>query len=83
MNDSPDKNTPPPIPERPGILSLIGNTPLVRIRALNPNPSVELLAKLERTNPGGSVKDRIGLWMVEEAERSGELTQGKTILDKL
>ncbi|MGB2984755.1 MAG: cysteine--tRNA ligase [Phycisphaerae bacterium] len=68
-------------PGRPGILSLIGNTPLVPIRKLNPNPNVEIHAKIEKSNPGGSVKDRIGLWMIEEAERKGELTEGKTILE--
>jgi cysteinyl-tRNA synthetase len=68
-------------PTRTGILSLIGNTPLVRLRRLSPNPRVEIHAKLERTNPGGSVKDRIALWMIEEAERKGELTAGKTIIE--
>ncbi|MHC4695964.1 MAG: cysteine--tRNA ligase [Planctomycetota bacterium] len=64
-----------------GIQSLIGNTPLLPIHRLNPNPRVELLAKLEKANPGGSVKDRIALFMIEEAERSGELTPEKTILE--
>jgi cysteinyl-tRNA synthetase len=68
-------------PERPGILSRIGGTPLVRIRQLSPNPRVEIHAKLEKANPGGSVKDRIALYMIEEGERSGELTEGKTILE--
>lgn len=68
-------------PGRPGILSLIGRTPLVPIRKLNPNPNVEIWAKIEKTSPGGSIKDRIGLWMIEEAERTGELTEGKTILE--
>lgn len=66
---------------RPGVLSLIGNTPLVPIRELNPNPNVEIYAKIEKSSPGGSVKDRIGLWMIEEAERQGTLTKGKTILE--
>ena len=70
-----------PAPDRPGLLALIGNTPLVPIRRLNPNPKVELYAKLERDNPGGSVKDRIALYMIEEAERSGQLTRDKTILE--
>jgi cysteinyl-tRNA synthetase len=60
---------------------LIGNTPVIPIRQLNPNPDVELYAKLERANPGGSVKDRIALYMIEQAEQSGELTRGKTILE--
>lgn len=63
------------------ILKLIGNTPLIKINKLNPNKNVELYAKLESFNPGGSVKDRIGLSMVEEAEKSGELTKDKIILE--
>lgn len=83
-NDSKMESTSPGkrnLPDRPGLLSLIGNTPLVPIRRLNPNPRVELYAKLERANPGGSVKDRIALYMIEEAERSGQLTRDKTILE--
>ena len=78
MMDSPLNTS---APGRAGVLSLIGRTPLVPIRALNPNPNVEIYAKLEKHNPGGSVKDRIALWMIEEGERSGELTRGKTILE--
>jgi len=65
----------------PGILQLIGNTPLVAFTRLNPDPRVELYAKLESFNPGGSVKDRIALSMIEHAEKSGELTPSKTILE--
>ncbi len=82
--DEPHTHTPPGRrngPDRPGVLALIGNTPIVPIRRINPNPKVELYAKLERANPGGSVKDRIALYMIEEAERSGQLTRGKTILE--
>jgi cysteinyl-tRNA synthetase len=64
-----------------GVLSMVGNTPLVPIRALWRNPRVQILAKLEAYNPGGSVKDRIALAMIEAAERSGELTGGKTVLE--
>jgi cysteinyl-tRNA synthetase len=67
--------------DRPGILSQIGNTPLVPIRKLGPTGDVEIHAKLERANPGGSVKDRIALYMIEAAEKAGELTPGKTILE--
>jgi cysteinyl-tRNA synthetase len=67
--------------ERPGLLGLIGNTPLVRLERLVHRPKVELWAKLERANPGGSVKDRIALSMLEAAEKSGELRPGKTILE--
>ncbi len=63
------------------VLALIGKTPLVRIRKLNPNPKVEILAKLEYFNPGGSVKDRAAFFMIEEAERNGELTKEKIILE--
>jgi hypothetical protein len=63
---------PPPIvvdPSRPGSRALMGNTPLVPLREVNPNPKVEIYAKIENNNPGGSVKDRPALWMVEAAER--------------
>ncbi len=63
------------------ILELIGSTPLVEIRRLNPNPRVKLYAKLESFNPGGSVKDRVALRMVEDAEERGELHPGKVILE--
>jgi len=63
------------------VLELIGKTPLVRINKLNKNKNVEIYAKIEGNNPGGSVKDRIALKMIEEAEKSGELTHKKTIIE--
>lgn len=63
------------------ILELIGNTPLVKINKLNPNKKVNIYAKLEGQNPGGSVKDRIALEMIEQAEKSGRLTRDKIILE--
>ncbi|KKT72262.1 MAG: Cysteine synthase, partial [Candidatus Moranbacteria bacterium GW2011_GWF1_44_4] len=63
------------------ILELIGNTPVVRINRLNPNPNVNIFAKLEGQNPGGSIKDRIALKMIEEAEKSEKLTKSKTIIE--
>jgi cysteinyl-tRNA synthetase len=63
------------------ILNHIGNTPLVEIRRLNPNPRVRVLAKLEYLNPGGSIKDRPALSMIEAGERSGELKPGKTVIE--
>jgi cysteine synthase B len=63
------------------ILDLIGNTPLVGVHALSPNPAVRIYAKLEGQNPGGSMKDRIALRMVEAAERDGVLQRGDTILE--
>lgn len=64
------------------LLSRVGNTPLVKIRRLGHEiDSVEIYAKLECFNPGGSVKDRAGLRIIEDAERSGELRPGRTILD--
>jgi cystathionine beta-synthase len=63
------------------ILQTIGNTPVVEIKKLNPNPKVTLLAKLEFINPGGSVKDRIGLAMIEKAEQAGKLKKGGTIIE--
>ena len=63
------------------ILESIGNTPLVEIRKLNPSKKVKIYAKLEYFNPGGSVKDRIALYMVNEAEKRGELSGDKIILE--
>lgn len=60
---------------------LIGNTPLLRLNNLNPNPRVEIYAKAEWANPGGSVKDRPALKMIREAEASGLLTRDKTLID--
>ena len=64
-----------------GVLGLIGDTPLVGVHALSPNPDVRIWAKLEGQNPGGSSKDRIALQMVEAAERDGHLRPGATILE--
>ncbi|MDD4952365.1 MAG: cysteine synthase [Desulfovibrionaceae bacterium] len=63
------------------VLGLVGGTPLVEIRRLNPRPGVKILAKLESFNPGGSIKDRVALAMVEAAEQSGELTPDKTVIE--
>ncbi|MBQ8220844.1 MAG: cysteine synthase family protein [Bacteroidaceae bacterium] len=63
------------------ILGTIGNTPMVRINKLCPNPRVNILAKLEGFNPTGSIKDRIALRMVESAERDGRLRKGHTIIE--
>jgi cysteine synthase len=63
------------------ILGAVGNTPLVGIQRLSPTRAVRLWAKLEGQNPTGSLKDRIAVAMVEDAERSGELTPERTILE--
>lgn len=71
-----------PIPRlHKNILSLIGNTPLVRINRMAAPNSAELWAKLEGMNPGGSVKDRIALSMIETAEKEGVLKLGGTIIE--
>lgn len=62
-------------------LDLIGNTPLVRLKRINQVPGVDLLGKLESDNPGGSVKDRVGLSMIQDAERQGLLKPGGTIVE--
>jgi len=64
-----------------GVLDLIGRTPLVRLRSISPKDGAEICAKLEAKNPGGSVKDRPALSMVEAAERSGDLKEGATIIE--
>lgn len=63
------------------ILETIGHTPLVRINRLNPKPHIPLYAKIEGVNPSGSIKDRIALKMIEQAEECGALTPGKTIIE--
>ena len=63
------------------VLELIGDTPLVRLRRVAPPAGARILAKLESLNPAGSVKDRIALAMIEEAEREGRLRPGATIVE--
>lgn len=63
------------------VLNLIGNTPLVRLNKITRGVHATVLAKLEFLNPGGSVKDRIGLAMIEEAEREGKLKPGGTLVE--
>jgi cysteine synthase B len=63
------------------ILGVIGNTPIVKINSLNKNENVSIYAKLEGANPTGSIKDRIALKMIEQAEDDGLLTKGKTIIE--
>ena len=63
------------------ILNSIGNTPLVEITRLNKEPGVTLLAKLEYLNPGGSIKDRAALSMIENGEKTGELTRDKIVVE--
>ncbi len=64
-----------------GIIDLIGNTPLVEITRLNPNPNVKIYAKLEGNNPGGSVKDRAALNMVRSAMERGEIKSGTKLIE--
>jgi len=63
------------------IVDLIGNTPLVDVSPLSPNPNVRIYAKLEGQNPGGSVKDRAAKYMIEAAEKEGLLERGSVILE--
>lgn len=63
------------------VIDCIGDTPLVKLEAINPNPAVSLFGKLEGNNPGGSVKDRIALYMVRDAEDQGKIRPGDTILE--
>src|ERR1700761_9178455 len=73
----------PPIDAADSILDLVGRTPLVRLPRLSAAEGVEctLVAKLETTNPGGSVKDRVAIAMVDAAERDGLLKPGGTIVE--
>src|SRR5919199_6462394 len=65
----------------PTLLDLVGATPIVRLDRIGRDVAPSLLAKLEYLNPGGSVKDRIGLPMIEAAEREGKLRRGGTIIE--
>ncbi len=79
----PGMNRAPVIPVNPKrtVLDAIGNTPLIEIRNLNPYPEIRIFAKFEGSNPGGSIKDRIALYLIQAAEQSGELTHGKIIME--
>jgi cysteine synthase B len=63
------------------LLELVGNTPLVELRRLSPNPNVKIYAKLEGQNPTGSIKDRVAKAMIEDAEARGELVPGRELLE--
>src|SRR4051794_30205845 len=65
----------------PTVLDLVGNTPIVRLESVGRETGAEILAKLEYLNPGGSLKDRIGLALIEAAERDGRLSPGGTIVE--
>src|SRR5881398_1752225 len=67
--------------EYPTLLDLVGDSPIVRLDRLSPPGHARIIAKLEYLNPGGSVKDRIGLAMIEQAEREGKLRPGGTIVE--
>ena len=64
-----------------GLTSSIGNTPMIRINSLSAETGCEILGKAEFMNPGGSVKDRAALWMIQEAEKSGALQSGGTVVE--
>ncbi|MBF0223910.1 MAG: cysteine--tRNA ligase [Desulfobacterales bacterium] len=63
------------------LLDHIGNTPLIEIKKLNPNPNVKIFAKLEYFNPGGSIKDRAAMYMIDDGEKAGKLTHKKIVLE--
>lgn len=76
--------TVPPDPDRnilPDVLQAVGHTPLVRLRHVGAEYPVEILAKCEFINPGGSIKDRIAFSMIDEAERSGRIRPGDTLIE--
>jgi len=77
----PVSHTRPTSPGEAAVWKLIGRTPLVRLARLEPHPGVEIHAKLESRNPGGSVKDRAAASMIRDGLRSGALRPGKTLLD--
>ena len=66
---------------RSGFAEAVGNTPLIRLKTLSEETGGEILGKAEFMNPGGSVKDRAALWMIAEAEKSGQLLPGGTVVE--
>ncbi len=72
---------PPPQAVSPDLVATIGNTPLVELSQITPNPDVRILAKMESANPTGSIKDRTALSMIDDAERNGLIRPGDTILE--
>jgi [CysO sulfur-carrier protein]-thiocarboxylate-dependent cysteine synthase len=81
MTISSSPAAPLPAMVHPRVLDMIGNTPMVDVSNLSPNPSVRILAKMEMQNPFGSVKDRIAKLMIEAAEAEGLLQPGQTIVE--
>jgi cysteine synthase len=79
-NDRADEEVHAVVPAT-SVLDLIGNTPMLDVSNLSPNPNVRIVAKLEGQNPFGSVKDRIAKNMIEHAEKSGQLMPGQTIIE--
>src|SRR4026209_3044893 len=67
--------------EYPTVLDLVGHTPLARLQRIVPAGAATVLAKLEYIGPGGSVKDRIGIKLIEKAEQEGKLKPGGTIVE--
>ncbi len=63
------------------VLEMIGKTPIIRIKNISKNKKVKVYAKLEGQNPGGSIKDRIALKMIEQAEKERKLNKNKTIIE--
>jgi cysteine synthase len=72
---------PPPAAVSPDLVATIGNTPLVDLKRISPNPDVRILAKLESSNPTGSIKDRTALSLIEDAESRGAIRPGDTIME--
>lgn len=72
---------PPPVAVNEDVVSTIGNTPLVELAKISPNPDVRILAKLESHNPTGSVKDRTAKSLIDDAERRGLIAPGDTIME--
>ena len=63
------------------VIELIGNTPLIKLNKINKGLKPQIFAKLESSNPGGSVKDRIGIAMLEAAEKDGKISPGGTVIE--
>jgi len=78
---APDLGIPRAMPISPDILGTIGNTPMVELTHVSPNPDVRIMVKLESHNPTGSIKDRTALSLIDDAERRGLIAPGDTIME--
>src|SRR3974390_1562276 len=78
---SPELGISSAVPIAPDVIGTIGNTPMVELTHISPNPRVRIIVKLESQNPTGSIKDRIAQSLIDDAEQRGLISPGDTIME--